>query len=107
MKPSESPGDTLRSWTAAHADDLGLELIGPHDEGASMDPVWVLSLTGRRMEAMVAVFDGPRLDVSVVRDLDLFVGAVADCTTARLAEVLDEVLAVERGAAIPPWMRPA
>ncbi|MFI6268536.1 hypothetical protein [Micromonospora zamorensis] len=71
----------------------------------------MLHLTGRLIEADVVLFYGPYVDISVLRSAgvegELYIGGERDITANRLVEMLDDFAAVDRGADLPSWLRPA
>lgn len=103
-------GAVLGAWARDHADGWEVRLLGPLDT-AGMDPTWVLSMTGEQLDAEVAVFHGPRVEVAAFRpaeaDPDLYVRHEDGPTPARLTVMLDDLLAAGRGAALPGWLVPA
>jgi hypothetical protein len=101
-------GRTLRSWADAHATLLDLELEGPLD-APGMDPTWILRLSGPLLEAEVHLFYGPHVDISAFLtgrpDDGMFVGGEDGITGPRLIEMLDGLERVNRGDAMPAWLR--
>jgi hypothetical protein len=98
----------LSSWTGSHSGALSLNLQGPLD-APGMDPTWLLHLEGQLVEAEVVLFYGPYVDISVVRsggsEDELYIGGESDITASRLVEMLDDLVAVNRGDELPSWLR--
>jgi hypothetical protein len=102
-------GRTLRSWADAHATSLDLELEGPLD-APGMDPTWILRMSGPLLEAEVHLFYGPHVDISVFLtqrpEGGMFVGGEDGITGQRLVEMLNGLEQMNRGDAMPTWLRP-
>jgi hypothetical protein len=103
-------GSALSSWAETRSGALVPNLQGPLD-APGMDSTWLLHLPGRLIEAEVVLFYGPYVDISVVRSAgskdELYIGGESDITASRLGDMLDELAAVDRGAELPSWLRPA
>ncbi|TDB74329.1 hypothetical protein [Micromonospora sp. KC723] len=80
-------------------------------DAPGMDPTWLLHLAGQLIEAEVVLFYGPYVDISVLRSAgaedELYIGGERDITACRLVDMLDDLVAVDRGAELPSWLRPA
>jgi hypothetical protein len=102
-------GCTLRSWADAHATSLDLELEGPLD-APGMDPTWILRMSGPLLEAEVHLFYGPHVDISAFLtqhpEDEMFVGGEDGITGQRLVEMLNGLEQMNRGDAMPAWLRP-
>jgi hypothetical protein len=102
-------GRVLRSWADANATSLSLELEGPLD-APGMDATWIPRMSGLLLEADVHLFYGPHVDISAFltqRPEDgMFVGGEDGITRQRLVEMLDGLEQMNRGHAIPTWLRP-
>lgn len=121
MPPREQPADepyesrdlelgrTLRSWTDAYVGLLDLTLQGPLD-APGMDPTWILGMSGPLLEADVCLFYGPHVDISAFLtqrpDDGMLVGGEDGITEQRLVEMLDGLDGMNRGGAVPTWLRP-
>lgn len=102
-------GDVLRSWADTHAASLSAELDGPLD-APGMDPTWMLRISGHLLDAEVHLFYGPLVNVSMFltqqADDGMYVGGEDGVTAQRLVEMLDGLDKVNRGGAVPSWLRP-
>jgi hypothetical protein len=67
-------------------------------------------MSGRTLQAEVHLFYGPHVDISVFltqRPEDgMFIGGENGITGQRLVEMLNGLEQVNRGDAIPAWLRP-
>lgn len=113
-EPAESRdqelGAALRAWADARPGSLEIQLQGPLD-APGMDPTWTLTLSGDVLTAQLVLFYGPVFDVAAARSTgppgDLHIGGGEGLTPGRLVEMLDELAAVDTGADMPNWLRPA
>jgi len=101
-------GRALQSWTDGHSTSLGLEIDGPL-EAPGMDPTWILRMHGTLIEAEVHLFYGPHVDVSVfliqLAEDGMLVGGEGHLTPERLEEILNGLDRMNRGDAVPGWLR--
>ncbi|MEV0895983.1 hypothetical protein [Actinoplanes sp. NPDC049802] len=102
-------GAAMRSWAQTREGLLQTRLDGPFGAG-ELEPTWILTISGEHLEAVIVLFHGPRVEVTVVwfsaKEDGVYSGREADITPARLAGMLEDVVAMECGAAAPFWLRP-
>jgi hypothetical protein len=72
-----------------------------------MDPTWILEVSGQANAALIHLFYGPVVDVTVVRldDDELFVDAAEDYSNSDLTRMLDDVEEASHGGPIPARLR--
>lgn len=99
-------GSLLRRWAEARTSPLGWTLHGPL-EAPGMDPTWSLEMRGEHLEALVHLFYGPIVDVSVIwlPEDTMYVGAAQDFADRQLVSMLDDLVEASRSGVVPSWLR--
>ncbi|GGN72746.1 hypothetical protein GCM10010112_41460 [Actinoplanes lobatus] len=99
----------MGSWASTRDSPIRTELDGPRN-GDELEHLWMLTISGDHLEAVVTLFRGARAEVTVVwfsaKEDGVHTGRETGLTPGRLTEMLDGIAAMECGGAAPAWLRP-
>ncbi|MBB3098905.1 hypothetical protein FHR83_006611 [Actinoplanes campanulatus] len=102
-------GAAMGAWAASRDSPIQTELDGPLD-GDELQHIWMLTISGDHLEAVVTLFRGARAEVTVVwfsaKEDGVYTGRGTGLTPGRLTEMLEGIAVMERGGAAPAWLRP-